>query len=71
MVAGIQHVRLIATTPDDGYALTPPALEAAVRADLAAGLLPCFLCATIGTTSSCAVDPVAGLAAVAARHGIW
>jgi len=32
----------------------PSVLQAAIEEDIAAGLLPCYLCATIGTTSSCA-----------------
>ena len=44
--------------------MRPP--QAAIEADVAAGLIPCFVMATIGTTSSCAVDPVAQLAAAAA-----
>ena len=51
MVAGLQHPRLLPTSAADQYALQPAALEAAVQADLAADLLPCFVCATIGTTS--------------------
>ncbi len=51
--------------------LQPEALEAAVQADLAEGLLPCFVCATIGTTNSCAVDPLPALGQLAARHGLW
>ncbi len=44
----------------------PPPLTH-LKEDLDAGLLPCFVCASIGTTSSCAVDPVAELAEVAKR----
>ena len=38
-----------------------------VQADVEAGLLPFYTCITIGTTSSCAVDPVPELAEVAQR----
>ena len=71
MVAGIQHLRLLPTAAEQQYALQPAALEAAMAADEAAGLLPCYVCATIGTTSSCAVDPVGELAAVGRRHNAW
>ena len=37
------------------------------QADVEAGLLPFYTCVTIGTTSSCAVDPVPELAEVAQR----
>lgn len=39
--------------------------------DLAEGLIPFYLCGTIGTTSSCAVDPIKDLAPVAQQHGMW
>ncbi|KAI7846406.1 hypothetical protein COHA_000116 [Chlorella ohadii] len=71
MVAGILHMRQLRTCSEQGFAMQPQALEAAVQADLAAGLLPCFVCATIGTTGCCAVDPVGELAPVARSHGMW
>lgn len=71
MVAGLLHLRLLATGAETGYAMQAEALEFAVAADEAAGLLPCFLCATIGTTGCCAVDPLPELAAVAQKHGLW
>lgn len=63
MIAGLArhardrtHLRLIGT--DDGLAMRPDLLESAMRGDLAAGRAPFFVCATVGTTSSTAVDPV-------------
>ncbi|MCC6676692.1 MAG: aspartate aminotransferase family protein [Phycisphaerales bacterium] len=63
MIAGIatspddrEHIRLVET--DANLAMRPEALEAAIRADLAAGKVPCFIAATVGTTSTTAVDPV-------------
>jgi hypothetical protein len=49
--------------------MQPEVLEEAIAKDLAAGLIPCFVLSTIGTTSSCAVDPVGPLAVVARKHG--
>jgi aromatic-L-amino-acid decarboxylase len=70
-VAGLrpENVRLLDV--DDRFALRPDALAAAVAADRAAGLVPCLVMATIGTTSSLAVDPVAELAPVARDAGAW
>jgi aromatic-L-amino-acid decarboxylase len=47
------------------------ALAAAVDADTAAGRRPFFIAATVGTTASGGIDPVAEIAAVAARHAAW
>ncbi len=56
---------------DDVYAMRTDALEAALAADRAAGRLPIAVVATIGTTSSTAVDPVPAIADVAEREGLW
>jgi aromatic-L-amino-acid decarboxylase len=56
---------------DDEYAMRTDALEAALAADRAAGRLPIAVVATIGTTSSTAVDPVPAIADVAEREGLW
>lgn len=74
MIAGVArgpedhaHVRLIET--DSTYALRPDSLERAMREDQAAGRIPFFVCATVGTTASTAVDPVDGIAAAVASCG--
>ena len=36
-----------------------------------AGLLPFYMVGTIGTTSSCAVDPIAEMGAIAQNYKIW
>jgi len=63
MIAGLArapgdrtHLRLIET--DDRHRLRPDALAGALRADIEAGRVPAYLCATIGTTSTGAVDPM-------------
>lgn len=66
---GRDHLRLIAT--DDEHALRVDLLEAAVRGDLEAGRRPCAVVATVGSTATTALDPVADIAAVAGRHGVW
>ncbi|KAL4443850.1 hypothetical protein ABPG75_011587 [Micractinium tetrahymenae] len=71
MVAGITRLRALPTSPEHLHALQPEAIEAAVQADLAEGLLPCFACATIGTTNSCAVDPLPAIGQLALRHSLW
>jgi aromatic-L-amino-acid decarboxylase len=54
-----------------GFALDPAALERAIVADREAGLVPACVVATVGTTSSTAIDPVSAIAAICRRHGIW
>ncbi len=70
-IAGLGSDRLHAIEVDDGFAMRPAALGAAIAADRKRGLVPCFVCATVGTTSSLAVDPVRAIGEIAAREGLW
>nr|CAB3461013.1 unnamed protein product [Digitaria exilis] len=72
-IAGIRrgNYREIPTSRESGFTLSPKALLAAVRADVAAGRIPLFLCATVGTTPTAAVDPIRELCAVVAGHDVW
>ena len=56
---------------DAEYRMDPAALAAAVAEDRAAGMLPFCVVATAGTTSTSSIDPVAAVAEVCAREGIW
>ena len=47
------------------------ALEEAIERDIAAGLRPIAVGATIGTTSAASVDPVDQIADVCERYGLW
>ncbi|AKJ07461.1 aromatic-L-amino-acid decarboxylase [Archangium gephyra] len=62
------HLRQLGT--DGAYALRPEVLERAIREDLAVGRQPFFVCASLGTTSSGAMDPVHALAGVLERTGV-
>lgn len=66
---GSEHVRQIASDAD--FALDVAELEKIVAQDVAAGLRPCALVVTTGTTSTTAIDPVERAAGVAAKHGLW
>ncbi|MFL5512977.1 MAG: pyridoxal phosphate-dependent decarboxylase family protein [Gemmatimonadales bacterium] len=66
---GLDQLRLIPV--DAAYAMRPDALADVVLADLASGLRPACVVATIGTTSSTAVDPLPAIGEVCRRHGIW
>lgn len=70
-VAGLRPDQLRLVDVDDDFALRPEALAGAVAADQAAGRVPCLVMATIGTTSSLAVDPVAEVAPIAEDAGMW
>ncbi|WP_410810869.1 pyridoxal-dependent decarboxylase [Micromonospora sp. 067-2] len=67
---GTDGVRAIEVFPDT-QALRPAALRAAIEADLAAGNVPAIVVATIGTTSTTAVDPLPAIGAICAEYGVW
>jgi aromatic-L-amino-acid decarboxylase len=66
---GREQVRKIGT--DAEFRMDAALLERAIEDDLAAGRKPFCAVATVGTTSTTSVDPVPGIADVAARHGLW
>ncbi len=66
---GQRNVRPIAA--DAGFRMKPEALAQAIRADLVNNMKPFFAVATVGTTSSTAVDPVAAIADLCREHGLW
>ncbi|MHB8053716.1 MAG: pyridoxal-dependent decarboxylase [Candidatus Aminicenantales bacterium] len=66
---GRRNLRLIET--DAAFAMVPSRLEAAILRDRAAGLRPAIVVATLGTTSSAAVDPLRPIGEICARHGLW
>jgi len=70
-IAGMGSENLRHIEVDGNFAMRPEALTRQVAADVAAGLVPCFVCATVGTTSSGAVDPVREIARVCCEHKLW
>jgi aromatic-L-amino-acid decarboxylase len=71
-IAGVGDgaVRLIEVDPDS-LAMRPEALRAALDADRAAGHVPALVVATVGTTSTTAVDPLPAIGAICAEYGVW
>jgi aromatic-L-amino-acid/L-tryptophan decarboxylase len=66
---GVDNLRLIEV--DDNFAIRPDSLSRQIEADKRAGLVPCFVCATVGTTSSNAMDPIPEIARVAHQYNLW
>jgi len=56
---------------DENYSMIPSELEKAIKEDKAKGFVPFCVVATIGTTSSTAVDPVDEIADICEREKIW
>jgi len=71
MILGIGRDGVRKIEVDAVRAMDPAALRRAVADDRAAGWRPGGVVATIGTTSTTAVDPVADIADICAAEGIW
>lgn len=66
---GLVKMRYIES--DEAYSLRGDKLIEAIEQDKAEGLMPFFLCATLGTTGACAFDNLKELAKIANAENIW
>ncbi|KAL0911452.1 hypothetical protein M5K25_019595 [Dendrobium thyrsiflorum] len=66
-----RNFRVISTSAETGYALTAENVRAAMDADVVAGMVPLYLCGTVGTTAVGAVDPLREIGEVAREFGVW
>ncbi|HEV2088027.1 MAG TPA: pyridoxal-dependent decarboxylase [Cryptosporangiaceae bacterium] len=67
---GDGSVRLVDVDPRT-LAMRPDRLRELIGTDRAAGVVPALVVATIGTTSTTAIDPVPAIADCCADEGIW
>jgi aromatic-L-amino-acid decarboxylase len=70
-IAGLGRANLRLIEVDERLALKPDVLAERVAADRTAGLVPCFVCATVGTTSSNAMDPVTEIGKICREENLW
>lgn len=65
LLAGFGRDNLRLVPVDANFAMRAEALSEILAADLAVGALPCAIVATVDTTATTAIDPIADIAAVA------
>jgi aromatic-L-amino-acid decarboxylase len=70
-IAGLGRENLRLIEVDDRFAMRPDALSRQIERDRQAGLTPCFVCATVGTTSSNALDPLGEIGRICREEGLW
>jgi aromatic-L-amino-acid decarboxylase len=70
-IAGLGRENLRLVDVDEKFAMRPDALGKAIADDRRAGKVPAFVCATVGTTSSNAIDPVAEIGRICREEGLW
>ncbi len=66
---GSDAVRIVEV--DGDLAMNPGALAARMERDVARGYTPVLVCATVGSTSTTAVDPLAAIGPICQKHGAW
>ena len=66
---GSDAVRIVEV--DQNLAMRPGALAARLERDIDRGYTPVLVCATVGTTSTTAVDPLAELGPICQKYGVW
>src|SRR5208337_973712 len=70
-IAGLGSDNLRQIEVDQNFAMRPAALARQIEQDIKGGLIPCFVCATVGTTSSNAIDPIRDIARICRNHNLW
>lgn len=70
-IAGLGRKNIRKIDVDENFALKPESLAAAIRADRESGFTPICVVATIGTTSSTAVDPLQPIGEICKKEDIW
>ncbi|XP_053128647.1 histidine decarboxylase isoform X2 [Hemicordylus capensis] len=56
---------------DEDFSLRGETLRKAIEEDRSHGLVPIFVCATLGTTGICAFDNLSELGPICAKEGLW
>jgi aromatic-L-amino-acid decarboxylase len=70
-IAGLGRQNLRVIEVDERFAMRPGSLARQIERDRQAGLTPCFVCATVGTTSSNAMDPLPEIGRICREQGVW
>ena len=70
-IAGLGRKNLRLIDVDANFAMRPELLIAQIQKDRAAGLVPCFVSATVGTTSSNGLDPLRAIGEICRAENIW
>ncbi|HET7171269.1 MAG TPA: pyridoxal-dependent decarboxylase [Gaiellales bacterium] len=68
---GLGQEGLTKIPSDAEFRMRADLLAEAVAGDVAAGVRPLAVVATVGTTSTTSIDPVPAIADVCAEHGMW
>ncbi|MDQ2766738.1 MAG: pyridoxal-dependent decarboxylase [Gemmatimonadota bacterium] len=71
IVLGLGEENVVRVRSDERFQMDVGELERSMAADLASGYRPMAVVATVGTTSTASIDPVANIAAVCKARDVW
>ena len=71
MIAGIGRSNVRQIPVDNHLSMDGAKLRNQIIVDKQNGFLPTFVCATVGTTSTLAIDPVAEIGNICSEHDLW
>ncbi|MCP3964793.1 MAG: aspartate aminotransferase family protein [Lentisphaerae bacterium] len=71
IIAGISDNNIRYIPVDENYSMNPDELLSRICQDRHDGFIPMFVCASVGTTSSLAIDPVLQVGEICSAEQIW
>jgi aromatic-L-amino-acid/L-tryptophan decarboxylase len=71
IVLGLGEENVVRVASDAELRMDVGALREAIERDVARGLRPMAVVATVGTTSTASIDPVSAIAHICDTHGVW
>ncbi|XP_066596286.1 3,4-dihydroxyphenylacetaldehyde synthase 2-like [Prorops nasuta] len=75
--SSVEKAGFLASTPmrllsaDEKCSLRGDTLEKAIQEDIENGLIPCYVCATLGTTGTCAFDNLDEIGPICQKYNMW
>ena len=70
-VAGLGNNSLRVISVDSDFAMIPDELEKQIKDDIENGVKPAFVCASVGTTNTTAMDPIEEIGKICKKYDIW
>jgi len=70
-VAGLGNNSLRVISVDSDFAMIPDELEKQIKDDIENGVTPAFVCASVGTTNTTAMDPIEEIGKICKKYDIW
>ena len=70
-IAGIGSKNLVKIEVDDNCRIIPSRLEETIKKDLKEGFIPACIIGALGTTGTCAIDPLQELGRISEKYNVW